>query len=217
VVGWCAGALGPSLVFAGAMVLPLMPGPSVGAVLPVGLGSLWPLVMLTYLALGGASAVGAFLVSGAARRSRIGLSLMLLSGFALSVCLVRPTLHARMRLAAKVPARAAPVVEALERFRRDRGRYPVMLSTLVPDYLPRLPRTGLLGSPGFRYTRADPEDDYGYGAWLARQGAGYDLSISCPVGFGNFDSMHYWPSGKYPTTAWGGVTERVDGWVYVHE
>jgi hypothetical protein len=29
--------------------------------------------------------------------------------------------------------------------------------------------------------------------------------------------MHYWPSGKYPTTAWGGVTERVDGWVYVHE
>ena len=122
-----------------------------------------------------------------------------------------------MWLARQLPARARPLVDALERFRRDHGRYPASLAVLAPDYLRRLPSTGMLGSPDFRYARADPQDHTGRGGWLAEQHAGYDLSVSCSWGFVNFDSMHYWPSGKYPERAWGGVTEKVDGWVYVHE
>jgi hypothetical protein len=75
----------------------------------------------------------------------------------------------------------------------------------------------MMGDPDFSYTRADPQDTRGRGAWLASHGTDYDLSISCPVGALNWDSMHYWPTGTYPEQAWGGVTEKVDGWVYVHE
>jgi WD40 repeat protein len=220
VVLWCAGALLPTLAFAAAVVLPVTPGPRSFSWVVEGIASLgilaWPLTMFLYLAL--AIAFGAiYLVRlGPARASRGRLCVMLLCGFALSTGLARPTFRARMWLAARVPARAQPLVEALARFRRDHGHYPASLTALVPDYLPRVPGTGLLGSPAFRYTRADPHDAAGQGQWLAGHGTGCDLAISCHFGL-NFDSMHYWPSGNYPRRAWGGVTEKVDGWVYVHE
>lgn len=36
--------------------------------------------------------------------------------------------------------RAAPLMDALERYRHDEGRYPARLELLVPTYLPTVPR-----------------------------------------------------------------------------
>ncbi len=122
-----------------------------------------------------------------------------------------------MWFARQIPLRARPLVTALEKFRSDHGHYPGALTRLVPRYLPRVPDAGVLGHREFEYTRADPQDQMGRGAWLADWHAGYDLRLPCPWGFLNFDSMHYWPSGQYPKQAWGGVIEEIGGWAYVHE
>ena len=75
-----------------------------------------------------------------------------------------------------------PVIEALERYRRDHGCYPPHLTALTPRYLKHLPelpwpftgsyngddRFGCLGGPGYAYSR--PEDSYEIITFLCRPG-----------------------------------------------
>jgi hypothetical protein len=48
------------------------------------------------------------------------------------------------------------------------------------------------------------------------QGTPWELRINCPTGLLNHDVFLYWPTGKYPGHVYGGVTEPVGRWVYVH-
>lgn len=47
-------------------------------------------------------------------------------------------------------------------------------------------------------------------------GTPWELRINCPTGLLNHDCLVYWPTGKYPQHLYGGVTEPVGSWVYVH-
>ncbi|MGB5539052.1 MAG: hypothetical protein WBO37_03090 [Gammaproteobacteria bacterium] len=47
-------------------------------------------------------------------------------------------------------------------------------------------------------------------------GTPWELRINCPTGLLNHDSFVYWPSGEYPQHLYGGFTESVGRWVYVH-
>lgn len=177
-----------------------------------------PWVVLTYLAYGGAVGVGAFWRPRPERRGRAALSLALLGGLAFFLLSAHPAVALRWHLLRQIPARARPLTAALEQFRRDNGHYPGSLARLTPRYLDRVPGTGVLLSPEFGYTRADPNDSHGRGSWLAKLNAGYDLSVHCPAYLISFDSLHYWPSQQYPERIPGGrVTRKIDGWVYVHD
>ncbi|HED18333.1 MAG TPA: hypothetical protein ENI74_02380 [Gammaproteobacteria bacterium] len=48
------------------------------------------------------------------------------------------------------------------------------------------------------------------------QGAAWELRINCPTGLLNHDAFVYWPTQKYPQHLYGGYTEPIGGWVYVH-
>ncbi|HHH44933.1 MAG TPA: hypothetical protein ENK49_12415 [Gammaproteobacteria bacterium] len=48
------------------------------------------------------------------------------------------------------------------------------------------------------------------------QAAPWELRINCPTGLLNHDAFIYWPTGEYPRYLYGGVTEPVGEWVYVH-
>jgi len=50
----------------------------------------------------------------------------------------------------------------------------------------------------------------------AMHGAPWELRINCPTGLLNHDAFVYWPTGKYPQRLYGGNTESIGGWVYVH-
>jgi len=59
----------------------------------------------------------------------------------------------------------------------------------------------LLGSPdGSRLVRNAP----------------WELRLNCPTGLFNHDSLVYWPGGGYPQYLYGGVTETIGDWAYVH-
>jgi hypothetical protein len=47
-------------------------------------------------------------------------------------------------------------------------------------------------------------------------GTPWELRIHCPTGLLNHDSFVYWPTGEYPQHLYGGITEAVGRWAYVH-
>jgi hypothetical protein len=50
----------------------------------------------------------------------------------------------------------------------------------------------------------------------AVQGAPWELRINCPTGLLNHDAFVYWPTGNYPEHLYGGETEPIGKWVYIH-
>lgn len=50
----------------------------------------------------------------------------------------------------------------------------------------------------------------------AVQGAPWELRVNCPTGLLNHDAFIYWPTQEYPQHLYGGTTEPIGGWAYVH-
>lgn len=50
----------------------------------------------------------------------------------------------------------------------------------------------------------------------AVQGSPWELRINCPTGLLNHDAFVYWPTGNYPAHLYGGKTESIGKWVYIH-
>ena len=48
------------------------------------------------------------------------------------------------------------------------------------------------------------------------QNAPWELRINCSTGLLNHDSFVYWPTQNYPQRLYGGNTESIGRWVYVH-
>ncbi len=48
------------------------------------------------------------------------------------------------------------------------------------------------------------------------RGAPWELRINCPTGLLNHDTFVYWPTQKYPQYLYGGNTQPVGKWAYVH-
>lgn len=48
------------------------------------------------------------------------------------------------------------------------------------------------------------------------RGTAWELRINCPTGLLNHDMFVYWPTQKYPQHLYGGTTELIGKWAYVH-
>lgn len=57
----------------------------------------------------------------------------------------------------KLVEHAAPLIEAIHKFTKDHGRPPDGLESIIPDYLPRLPETGMFSSPVYEYSFIAPD------------------------------------------------------------
>lgn len=205
-------AFTPLVLSLATMALPALPGPRrlewladlvagygwLGVML-VGIG--YPVVFLLTI-------VTAAIVGPPRRRALLWRALSLLIGAALIVPSLWVSSRGRMLLIRRAAARAAPLLQALERYREDHGVYPAALEELQPGYLTEVPGTGMMSYPDFKYEppgEAKPE------------AGGYSLYVNCLLMWCGFDTLHYWPSRDYPDKMYGGVVERIDGWAYVHE
>lgn len=92
--------------------------------------------------------------------------------------------------------RAAPLLEALEKYKDQKGHYPISLDLLCPDILEALPSTGLAGAPEFRYYRGDPET--------------YEIFVDCSPWIG-FDEIQYRSDGNYIEKD---TSARIGDWVF---
>ena len=115
-----------------------------------------------------------------------------------------PTRRAGLEAAS---TRAKPLIAAIERYKAEEGHAPKDLQMLVPQYIARVPQTGMVSYPDFRYTR----DNWGDGAlqfYILRVRTGFALS---------YESFNYFSDRKYPVRLYGGRVERIGAWAYVHE
>lgn len=99
-----------------------------------------------------------------------------------------------------VTIRAEPLVDALQKYREDKGMYPAVLELLVPNYIPDIPNTGLAGYHEFRYYRHGTDE--------------FKLCVKTSRNPLNFDEFVFLSDHKYPNTP---EYEAVDDWVYFHE
>ncbi len=117
------------------------------------------------------------------------------------------TRRAGLRQAA---ARARPLINAIEKFRREKKREPYNLQELVPNYLAKIPQTGMTVYPRFKYSTS--QENRGRNHFKS-----YQLQVSTSFGFINWDTFNYWPESDYPAEMYGGRVERIGAWAYVHE
>jgi hypothetical protein len=104
----------------------------------------------------------------------------------------------------RMPEDREPVDFASERWKAGENRIEMALALSETYRLHGMPRNvfePLLGSPdGSRVVQSPP----------------WELRINCPTGLLNHDTFVYWPTQKYPQHLYGGNTEPIGRWVYVH-
>ena len=103
--------------------------------------------------------------------------------------------------------RSAPLVEAIKAYERANGHPPPTLESIVPEYLPSIPGTGMGAYPKYRYV-VGREELYDGNPWI--------LMVFTPSGILNFDKFLYYPSQDYGSWC-GDPLERVADWAYLHE
>lgn len=106
-------------------------------------------------------------------------------------------------------SRSAPLVDAIHEFTDQHGSPPGALKELVPDYLGKVPRTGIMAYPDYRYEVGEDAKRYEGNPWVLR--------VSTPSGGINFDEFMYFPLRNYPSYGYGGSFERIGDWAYLHE
>jgi hypothetical protein len=106
--------------------------------------------------------------------------------------------------------RSQSLITAIEKYQRHHSAPPRSLHDLVPNYLPKMPSTGMMAYPQYHYYVGDEaKQRYGSNPWV--------LSVPTPSGGINFDEMLYFPNQNYPEKGYGGWLEQVGEWAYVHE
>jgi hypothetical protein len=112
------------------------------------------------------------------------------------------------------------IVLALRQFEKEKGHAPRTLEELIPKYIAFLPTAEPISIDPWIYSTPDPLDRTGY---AKAYGERWSLSLRvhndfCPRHrFGFSDWLVFHPSGNYPRSAYGGISERVDAWAYYHE
>lgn len=105
----------------------------------------------------------------------------------------------RLKRLEGIPARAAPLIAAIQTFEEDHQRPPNRLEELLPDYIATIPSTGFGGHPAWSYqtapfaNHADYSGLYGENAWALNL---YVAGRPVPS-----YRMLYLPNARYPSTA----------------
>ncbi len=130
-----------------------------------------------------------------------------------TVGLVRLEGVLRYETFANITVKAQPLIKAISLYVKENGKAPARLSDLVPKYIKKIPNTEVSAYPDFVYGVLKREDF----SQLEGEFPLWELKVECSIGFLNWDVFIYWPTEKYPSNIYGGSTELIRNWAYVHE
>ena len=109
----------------------------------------------------------------------------------------------------KLAERSVPLIQAIKEYEIKYDSFPNFLETLVPEFLPSVPQTGMGAYPTYEYMVGVESQKFANNPWC--------LLIHTSSGILNWDLFIYFPNQEYPKQGYGGVLERVGDWAYVHE
>jgi hypothetical protein len=136
-------------------------------------------------------------------------SLACLIYFAVGVMCIKIGGEVRMWAFHGLAKRSTALVNAIEQFQEKYRHPPESLLSLVPEFLPSVPDTGMAAYPDYEYKVGEDAKSYGDNPWV--------LLVFTPSGGINFDMFMYFPNQKYPKHGYGGWLEKIGAWAYVHE
>jgi len=108
-----------------------------------------------------------------------------------------------------VALRGAPLVSAIRAYEAKYGHPPEGLNNLVPEFIDKIPGTGMSVSPEYEYRSGQAAAAYDENPWI--------LSVRPPFRGVGFDQFFYFPGQNYPQQGYGGWLEPIRDWAYVHE
>lgn len=117
--------------------------------------------------------------------------------------------HLRKQEFHRLADKSKPLVMAIHAYNDAKGRPPDKLDDLVPQYLPKIPGTGMGAYPEYVYDVAKSKNEWYGNPWV--------LYVETPLGVLNWDMFLYFPKQNYPKHGFGGYLEKIDDWAYVHE
>lgn len=97
---------------------------------------------------------------------------------------------------------AEPIIEALEEYKADHDEYPKSLEQIVPQYLSKIPSTGMCSYRDFGYHRSDD--------------GSYIMLIYTSSGLMSFDEFTYHSNQDYSNYSDSEI-ERIGDWIYFHD
>ena len=128
------------------------------------------------------------------------------------VIVISASLGNRIRMAAFEPLalRSQALVDAIRRYEDVHGLPPESLNALVPKFLEKIPRTGMMAYPDYEFeVTGEYAHRYERNPWI--------LFVNTPSGGINFDRFIYFPLQNYPERGESGSYEKIHDWVYYHE
>jgi hypothetical protein len=113
----------------------------------------------------------------------------------------------------KLAVRSTPLIQAIREYSIKYGRPPQDLNSLVPEYLPYVPQTGIGAYPQYNYGVSDLASENN------AQGDAWMIVIDTPSAMINFDVFIYLPNQDYVSAGreYTGLVERIDDWAYIHD
>lgn len=130
----------------------------------------------------------------------------------------------------RMTQRGEVIIQAIESYRAKENKPPKALEDLVPEYIDKIPGTGIRGYPAYEY--AIPETAWKYSAGyydiLEVNNAVYELRVNFPAAGSHDDFFIYWPTETYPDQiyrpteahphrGYGGPITLINKWAYIHE
>jgi hypothetical protein len=127
------------------------------------------------------------------------------------VCIAVTRIASPVRMAGfeVLAARSETLIAAIKRYESEHDNPPETLDALVPEYLDRVPDTGMGAYPNYRYLIGERLGPFGTNKWV--------LVVNTPSGGINFDQFLFLPNGEYQKEVYGSAIERVHEWGYIHE
>ena len=127
------------------------------------------------------------------------------------------TCYASLRIGHKVymygfvrlAERSKPLIESIIKYEKDHRCPPDTLDNLVPDYLDKIPSTGMGESSEYEYKKLSKDtikDMYWNNEW--------QVTVEPPFQGLGWDNFIYVPKQNYPDHSY---LERIGDWVYWHE
>jgi hypothetical protein len=110
---------------------------------------------------------------------------------------------------ARLADRSETLVMAIKSYEARFGRPPDSLDSLVPEFIPAIPSTGMRAYPKYEYVAGEEAKQFDKNPWA--------LYVFTPSGGINFDQFMYLPRQNYPKYGYGGYLQRLGDWAYVHE
>jgi hypothetical protein len=118
--------------------------------------------------------------------------------------------HIEKKTLAQLAKRSKPLIFAIKNYEQRFGHPPDSLDTLAPEFIPKVPTTGIGASPDYRFESLTNNSTYGKNPWV--------LCVHSPTGGPlNFDDYVYLPLQDYSVLSYGDIAWRVGNWAYWHK